>query len=214
MFVVVLFKNSKLQTYALKKDNYISISMVIPKNIAKQYKKMPVATPAPSSNTPSENIDVNDLFSDVWTQKISEKKVQKKVNSKRIAQIQKRIAKTKEREVEKISQKLNSLDTSKANEEKERASTANEVNEYLAKIQALVYQYFNVPPNSEGNSVKTVIELDALGRLIDFRVLTYSSNEALNEEADKIKDRLKNVVFPKNPLNKSSRTIVILISEE
>jgi len=214
MFIYMMFTTAKIETYGLKKENYISISMVIPKNVAKQYKKAPSATVAPSSDTPSKNIDVNDLFSDVWTQKISEKKVQKEVNSKRIQEIQKRISKTKEREVEKISQKLNSLDTSKTNEEKDSASTANEVNEYLAKIQALVYQYFNVPPNSEGNSVKTVIELDALGRMIDFRVLNYSSNEALNEEVDRIKDRLKNVVFPKNPLNKSSKTIVILISEE
>jgi len=213
-FIYMMFSSAKIETYGLKKENYISVSMVIPKKISKNYQKAPSPSALPSSDTPSENIDVNDLFSDVWTQKISEKKVQKEVNSKRIQEIQKRISKTKEREVEKISQKLNALDTQKNNKEIEKASTANEVNEYLAKIQALVYQYFNVPANSEGNSVKTVIELDALGRMIDFRVLNYSSNQALNEEADKIKDRLKNVVFPKNPLNKSSKTIVILISEE
>jgi len=71
-----------------------------------------------------------------------------------------------------------------------------------------------VPPNSAGNSVKTVIELDPLGHMTDFRILNYSANEALNSEADKIKDRLKNVVFPKNPQNRSSRTIVVLISKE
>ena len=96
----------------------------------------------------------------------------------------------------------------------ESASTSPDVNEYLAKIQAIVYQYFHVPSNSQGNSVKTVIELNSLGKVIDFRVLTYSANESLNSEVDRIGERLKYVVFPKNPQNKSSRTIIILVSKE
>jgi len=68
-------------------------------------------------------------------------------------------------------------------------SSANEVNEYFAKIQALVYEYFEPPQNSQGYSVRAVIELSALGKFIDFRILDYSANIALNEECDKIKDR-------------------------
>jgi len=48
----------------------------------------------------------------------------------------------------------------------------------------------------------------------DFRILRYSQSEALNAEADRIKERLKNVIFPKNPKNRSSRTKVVLISKE
>jgi protein TonB len=161
----------------------------------------------------SKNIDVNDLFSDVWTKKIVQKQ-EKQVNSKRIQEIQKKIKTVESNDVKSIAEKVNNLDNITSNEQTESSSTANEVNEYLAKIQALVYQHFNVPANTQGNSIKCVIELDALGRVIDFRILNYSANMALNEEADKIKDRLKNVIFPVNPQNKSSRTTVILISKE
>jgi protein TonB len=92
---------------------------------------------------------------------------------------------------------LTSNSSAETCEELEQASSGSEVNEYLAKIQAIVYQHFNVPPNTQGQSAKAVIELDALGRMTDFRVLSYSSSEALNKEVDKIKERLKNVVFQK-----------------
>ena len=215
-FILMMFEPSKINSYALKKDNYISISLEIPKIQTKQPKSQKKATEIQTS-TPveSKNIDIDDLFSDVWTKKIV--KTKKKVvpdNSKRILDIQKKINTTQDNDVKSISEKVNNIDNIKTNKDKKTSSTAQEVNEYLAKIQAIVYQYFKVPHNSEGNSVKTVIELNSLGKVLDFRVLTYSANEALNSEADKIRDRLIHVIFPKNPQNKSSRTVVILISKE
>lgn len=213
LFIFTLFSVKKIDAYALKKDNYISISLDV-SPVPSKNKKSQDATPIEKvSDTPSENIDVNDLFSDVWTKKIAKKEI-KKVNSKRIMQIQQKIKKVKSNSVKSISEKVNNLDDRESNQEAKSASTAHEVNEYLAKIQALVYQYFNVPANSQGNSVKTVIELNALGKVLDFRVLEYSSNSALNQEVDKIKERLKNVIFPVNPEKKSTRTVVILISKE
>jgi len=49
---------------------------------------------------------------------------------------------------------------------------------------------------------------------MDFRILNYSANDALNSEVDKIKNRLKSVVFPINPQNRSFNTKVILKSKE
>jgi len=213
-FFIMMFQTSKIDSYALSKDKFISVSIELP----------PVVQTKPKSNEKSavvqeetenvsKNIDVNDLFSDVWTKKIVQKK-EKTVNSKRIQEIQKKIKKVESNDVKSIAEKVNNLDNVASNEQKDSSSTANEVNEYLAKIQALVYQHFNVPANTEGNSIRSVIEIDALGKVVDFRILNYSANLALNEEADKIKDRLKNVIFPVNPQNRSSRTIVILISKE
>jgi protein TonB len=214
LFIYIIFNNSDIKTFALKKDNYISISLEV-QNVEKKVKKKIIKSSSVESisNEKAQNIDVNDLFSDVWTKKIEHKKPKPK-NSKRLQEIQKKINKTKQNSVESISKSLKELESVKTNQDHDSASSANEVNEYLAKIQALVYKHFYVPPNSQGNSVKTVIELNPLGKLIDFRVLQYSTNEALNEEVDKIKDRLKSVVFPINPQNKSSKTIVILISKE
>ena len=212
LFIYMLFTTKEQKSYALTKKNYVSVSIVTPKNIAK-FSSSASAVKSLSKSV-SKDIDVNDLFSDVWTQKIATKPKLKKVNSKRIQDIAKKIKVSDANSVNSISKKIEKIDESKDNKDKEKISAANEVNEYLAKIQSIVYQYFNVPPNTEGNSVKTVIELDPLGRLIDFRVLNYSANAALNDEVDKIKERLKNVVFPKNPQNSSSKTIVVLISKE
>ena len=207
-----MFTTQEQKNYALTKENYVSVSIVMPKNMSKFTSS--VATAKSTSKSESKNIDVNDLFSDVWTPKIVDKPKVKKVNSKRIQDIAKKLKVSDNNDVNSLSEKIEKIDESKDNKDKEKISAASEVNEYLAKIQSIVYQYFNVPPNTEGYSVKTIIELDPLGRLIDFRVLNYSANVALNDEVDKIKDRLKNVVFPKNPQNSSSKTIVVLISKE
>jgi len=215
-FVIMMFQPSKMNSYALKKDNYISISLVTSK-IQKRQDKRQEKISQTQSFVPveSKNVDIDDLFSDVWTKKIVKTKKQiKPDNSRRILDIQKKIKTTKDNNVKLISEKVNNLENIETNKESEASSTAQEVNEYLAKIQAIVYKYFKVPHNSEGNSVKIVIELNTFGKVLDFRVLSYSSNEALNDEADNIKDRLEHVIFPKNPQNKSSRTVVILISKE
>jgi len=214
IFIYSLINSSAINQFALKKDNYISISMDIVPKEQKSAKKSVQATPVESSVSEiPQDVDVNDLFSDVWTKKIQKKKVQPK-DSKRIQELQKKIKTTELNSVNSLTEKLNDLESEKSNEDNSPSSTANEVNEYLAKIQALVYKYFNVPPNSEGHSVMAYIELSSIGKVMDFRILTYSANEALNSEVDKIKNRLQSVVFPINPQNKQFGTKVILKSKE
>ncbi|WP_434657088.1 TonB C-terminal domain-containing protein [Sulfurimonas sp. NW9] len=213
-FLYMMFHASKTKAYGYKKENYISVSINVTNTKHPMKKKSSKTVPATKKVV--KNIDINNLFSDVWTKKIdnSVKKVKKTDNKRRIEQITRKIRPTKQEDRESVTQKISTLQASHDPSKSEATSAANEVNEYLAKIQDIVYQHFNVPQNSEGNSVKTVIELDPFGKLIDFRILSYSKNEALNEEADRIKERLKDVVFPVNPKNRPSRTIVILISKE
>ena len=215
-FITMMFTPSKIDTFALKKNDFISISLEVQELKVSSSKKIEtVSTPESSEIDTEKNIDINNLFSDVWTKKITKKEEPtKKVNSHRLAEIQKKIKTTQENQVESISEKLTKLDSIKTDTTDNSSSSAEQVNEYLAKIQAIVYQHFHVPQNSEGSSVKTVIELNALGKVIDFRILRYSDNEALNSEADNIAKRLKYVVFPRNPQNRSSRTVVILVSKE
>lgn len=214
MFFYMLFSSSKISSFALNKDSYISISLDALPTKSKRHKKT-VAPNKVASQTPqvSKNVNVNDLFSDVWTKKIVPIKKKPK-NSKRLQEIRKKISTSKENRVQAYKETTDSSENMKSNEASDPSSSANEVNEYLAKIQAIVYKYFNVPANSEGYSVKAVIELNALGKMLDFRVLTYSDNEALNREVDKIKSRLVNVVFPINKQHRSTETIVILKSKE
>ena len=129
-------------------------------------------------------------------------------------QIQKKITKTDENKIESITKKVQNMKAPKVDKESVKTSTATEVNEYLAKIQALVYEHFYPPQNSQGNSVKAIIELSPIGKVYDFRILRYSSNSELNSECDNIKDRLMNVVFPKNPDNNSGTYTITLTSKE
>ncbi len=216
LFITMLFTPTKNSSFALKKDTFISISLELPKVQTKKAKKQEKAAVVEAPKVvESKPVDINNLFSDVWTKKIVHKKEKPKpVDKRRLLAIQKSIQTKKANDVKSISKKINEMENVKSNNQESSSSTAQEVNEYLAKIQAIVYQYFQVPPNSEGKSVKTVIELNAFGKVLDFRILTYSDNSALNQEADKIKERLKNITFPINPQHKSSRTIVILISKE
>ncbi len=217
LFFYMLFSSSKINSYALVKDTYISISMTTPIIETKKIKKN-VSSVVENTVEPieSKEVDIDELFSDVWTQNIkkTEKKIEKKIDNKRLQNIQKRIKTSENKEISKISDKITDIEMNNSDENTTQSSTSNEVNEYLAKIQALVYRYFNPPLNSQGNSVKAVIQLSAIGKVLDFRILNYSANVELNEESDKIKKRLMSVIFPQNPENKTVNYIIILTSKE
>lgn len=226
-FIILLYNNTKNESFAMKKDTFVSISLDsvdVKTKPTKQKPKKEVSKPQvqkpaqaveskPEVKKPVEKVDVNDLFSNVPTQKIIQKET-KSSDSKRVSTTQQKVKSIETSDIKTVSENKSQTQEADAKEETKSASTANQVDEYLAKIQAIVYQHYHVPPNSQGHSVKIVIELNAFGMLLDFRVLSYSGNSALNEEADRIKERLKNVVFPKHPQNKSSKTIIILISKE
>lgn len=230
-FVLVVVVSKKTDTFALKKDNFISVSIEMPKiqtSISKKnqddpiHKKDPLEKPLEEERPPQEalnqkkEINIDNLFSNVWTKSIDKKQSEtkdKQIDKRVIDEIQKKIGKTTSNRAESVIKKIQSIDTAQVNNENVKSSTATEVNEYLAKIQALVYDNFRPPSNSEGNSVEAVIELSATGKVIDFRILRYSDHSALNDECDKIKSRLISVLFPKNPENSSGVYKITLISE-
>lgn len=211
-----MFRSIDIKTYALTKNNYISISLDVPKIKPIKSKKIKKSSLVSNINDDmGENIDINNLFSDVWTKKIStKKKAIKKEDRRRLLDIQKKIKTQEKNNINSISKVVNNIDDIDTRQESDENSAAKEVNEYLAKIQAIVYRYFRVPANTEGNSVKSVIELNALGKVMDFRILSYSNNSALNEEADNIKARIMDVIFPIHPQNIPTKTVVILTSKE
>ncbi|MDY0120375.1 MAG: TonB C-terminal domain-containing protein [Sulfurimonas sp.] len=225
LFAYMLFTSSKNHIFALKKDDFISISIDLTNSdVQNKSASVDKTIEAPTvqeeqtqePETQAQDIDVGDLFNNVWTKEIKKEKIQEKkpVDTKRFQEIQKRIKKTKTQEVDSLSKKIESITSEEGSDAKKSSSTGNEVNEYRAKIQAIVYKHFHPPQNSQGNSVRAVIELSALGKMLDFRILNYSSNQLLNEESDRVKARLRGVVFPVNPENKSGNYIIILRSEE
>ena len=214
LFFYMLFSSSKIAAYALTKDNYISISLEMATTETKTSKKTVVTPKEEPQVVESKDVDIGDLFSDVWTKDIKIEKKEKKVDNKRLDHVLKKIKTKEKNSVKSISEDIQNSEADMSSDKNKKSSSGDEVNEYLARIQAIVYKYFRPPENSQGHAVKAVIELSSLGKMLDFRILTYSSNTALNQECDKIKNRLVGVLFPLNPDNKSFSTIVNLKSDE
>ncbi len=137
-----------------------------------------------------------------------------KIDSKRYNEIARKVKASKENKVESFSEKISKITNSKDSSENEQTSSADEVNEYLAKIQATIYNHFNPPSNTQGKSAQVVIEFSAIGKMIDFRILRYSDSDSFNEEIRRVKERLKSVVFPKNPNNMNYTLTTNIISKE
>ena len=235
LFIFVVLHKTEIKTFAMQEDNYISVSlnmdMVVPtKNEAKPDPKptieqevIPEPEPEPSveemETTPDPvNTDVSSLFDDVWTQSADTKVVKKeeKVDSKRLAAIEKRIKTKETKKTQKASDKIKTLDLIKPSIEVvgASASTAPEVNKYLAKIHAQVKSKFYPPASSEGASAKVRVNIDANGHVTSYRVLVYSGANIFNEEVDRLHSRLKRMTFPKNPDGKSISLEIILTVED
>lgn len=215
LFFYMMFSSADIKTYALTKDNFVSISVNTAKVQTKQDNKK-VVTPVQESKSVSETkeVDIGNLFSSVPTQDIKKAKKVEKTEEKRKQELQKRPKPKTESDIDALMQKINNLDATVKDDESNPTSTGDEVDEYIATIQAMVYEHFMPPNNSQGNTVKVVIELSAIGKVLDFRILNYSSSDTLNQECDRIKDRLMSVVFPVNPKNKSGSYILNITSDK
>ena len=109
LFVNMLFSSKKNNVFALKKDNYISISLDNSLSNVKSFKKNLKShhkvSKSISSSLPSPEVDIGNLFSDVWTKKINKKKIKKNINeNKRFQEIQKRVKTLKTKDVKDISE--------------------------------------------------------------------------------------------------------------
>lgn len=232
IFFVAIIMPDKEKSYALQKENFISVSMNTVQAQAVQEKKK-IDTPVEKkeikevpieketqketvAKIEKKEINFDNLFSQVKTKSTKEtKEVIKEEQDKRVTQeLSKKTAPSDVSKVESLSAKIEKIKSQNKSDKESKSSAGSEVNEYLAKIQALVYEHFSPPENTQGERVRAVIELDAFGRLVDFRILTYSGSNSLNSECDKIKERIKNLLFPKNPDNKSGAYIINLVSEE
>ncbi|MFT5660304.1 MAG: protein TonB, partial [Sulfurimonas sp.] len=68
LFFIMMFSASKMNTYALKKDDFISVSLEIINIPTKKIIKEAVAVKEnPQAVEEVKEVDIGDLFSDVWT---------------------------------------------------------------------------------------------------------------------------------------------------
>ena len=224
LFAMVALHSSSIDTFAMQEDNYISVSLNMDVVVPSQNDAKPDPKPTPEAevipepepelvveeiqSTPEPvNTDVSSLFDDVWTQSADTKVVKKEktVDTKRLAAIEKRIKTKETKKSQKASDTVKTLELIKPSIEVvgASASTAPEVNKYLAKIHGQVKSKFYPPASSEGSSAKVRVKIDANGNITSYKVLVYSGSNIFNEEVDRLQARLKRMTFPKNPDGKS-----------
>ncbi len=229
LFVAIVLQQDKLKQFALKKDNYISVSINMEALNKKNYKKDPKKTvqkkPQPKKEIKQEEPKpvepeqpkpkkvipkVSDLFSSVTTEKIVPKKEKKpEIDKKLLSKLSKQTERKKVTNTNAATSMMKKIEITS-----QSSSTSPDVNEYLAKIQAIIYEQFYPPMNSAGESAVISIRLDRFGKLISYKVLRYSGNDLFNAEVDRLERRLKRLTFAKHPEGKTESIKIILTSQE
>lgn len=220
--VYILFTNEKIKTYALKKDNFISISLNnIPKTTKKVIKKsVKKKVVKKVIDTPIIDEDIGSLFSNVATKKIIHKKreIKKRRIDKNILEaVNKEFNTLKENKVDNnISKKLEELKlrNSKVALVNQKASTALDINEFLASLQAFIYDKFYPPVNSSGNSAVVRIWISKESTLSRFIIIAPSNNDYFDDEIKSLERRLSSVKFPTNPQKKEMVIDITLVAKE
>jgi periplasmic protein TonB len=218
LFFYILFVSKEVTSYALKKSNTVTVSLVInqhPIDRSRPQKKAVAKQQAPNKPQPS----INSLFSKVWTKSPTAKqeKEPQKTDNKIIQELSKPLKLSDKKAITTPlvnDQKQKDLNRSNVQVAQKQGSSGKEVNKYLAKIQAIVYSNFFPPANTQGQSAKVLLRLSATGVVLGLNVIVYSGNQMFNSEVDRLKNRIMGTVFPKNPKNVSGEYIVTLTAKE
>ncbi len=220
-FLTGVLTTSSPEAFALTKSDVISISLedkpftakTVPRvSSAVEEPKMAEETP-PLENEIQEAIpEINDLFSTVKVIKTKPKPID---NSKQLFELNALEEKvlTTHRE-SKLFDKAKTLDLAKSGVKMVASSSGPAVNEYNAKIQAIIYANFHPASGTEGFAARVRITISPDGRLVAYRVISYSGNTVFNAEVDWLKERLRQVGLPSHPHGVEAVFDIILTAKE
>ncbi|MDD2780114.1 TonB C-terminal domain-containing protein [Sulfuricurvum sp.] len=163
---------------------------------------------------PEPLTEISDLFAQVKQDKIPKKKIEDTAQRDELNALEKEVL--ERRDTPRFSDKVNKLALVKPAVKmvSQGGSTGPLVNEYHAKIQALVHTYFRPPSGSAGEIARVRMSISASGKLIAYRVISYSGNGSFNNEVDWLKDRLSSIRFPEHPDGKDALLEFILTAKE
>lgn len=214
----------KVEQFAMIKSDVINISIALsetpsveesePENVvAPEVQSVPQTQETPPQKI-EEVPEVSDLFAKVKSEKIPPKKHEENRRQDQLNALEKEILQRKE--TPRFSEKVNQVALVKPSVKMvaQGGSTGPIVNEYHAKIQGLVYTYFRPPSDTAGQSARVRIVISPNGKLLGYRVLSYSGSSAFNTEVDWLKDRLNGVRFPEHPEGKEAVLEFILMAKE
>jgi hypothetical protein len=236
-FLILLFiagysiiLSPKTEQFAMIKSDVINVSISLneveiknePENITEaQNDPLPEVIKEPASQeNPKETkeaepqVNISDLFSQVKVDKTHKKKEDDLKRRDDLNHLEKELLQTKERT--SISEKVTKLELTKPSVKMVPVggSTGPLVNEYHAKIQAMVHTNFHPPAGTVGEIAKVRMSFSSSGQLISYKIIRYSGNGTFNSEVEWLKDRLSVVRFPEHPEGRSTVLEFILAAKE
>lgn len=222
-FISDVLHSSKPDSFAMSKSDVISVSL---EDTAKPVSKMistsetvvqqplkKVESVSPES-TPVEEIvpAIDDLFATVKSSKSKPKPMDDTKRVSELNALEEKILTTK-RET-KLFDKVKTLELAKSGVKMVSSSTGPAVNEYNAKIQGIIYNNFHPANGTEGFAARVRITLSPDGKLLAYRVISYSGNAVFNAEVDWLKERLRQVGLPQHPQGEEAVFEIILTAKE
>lgn len=222
-FVSSVLHSSKPDAFAMIKSDVISVSLedtvthvseVTPSSESviqeplKQETKAPAVTNAVKEMVPA----IDDLFSTVKATKRKPKPTDNSNQMLELSALEEKILTTK-RDT-KLFDKVKTLELAKSGVKMVSSSTGPVVNEYNAKLQGIIYANFHPASGTEGFAARVRISLSPDGKLLAYRVISYSGNAVFNAEVDWLKERLRQVGLPQHPQGEEAVFEIILTAKE
>lgn len=222
-FMSNLLHSTKPDAFAMRKSDVISISLVdTPTAVSKVVSPAVSASQQPvkeveSVSKVSEPVqevvpEIDDLFATVKTAKSKPKPIDNSKQMTELNALEEKILTTKRDS--KLFDKVKTLELAKSGVKMVSSSTGPAVNEYNAKIQGIIYANFHPANGTEGFAARVRITLSPDGRLLSYRVISYSGNAVFNAEVDWLKERLRQVGLPKHPQGEEAVFEIILTAKE
>lgn len=212
----------KINQFAMIKSDTINVSIAISESKAIEQATKETAVSSQISEPEIEEKvrdiepipEISDLFSQIKAEKTPKTLQEDTKRRGELNTLEKELLERKE--TPRFSDKVNKVELVKPSVKMipQGGSSGPLINEYHAKIQGLVYTYFRPPSGSAGEAAQIRMKISAAGRLISYKVVSYSGNGSFNTEVDWLKDRLNAVRFPEHPEGKDAILECILTAKE
>lgn len=219
-----LIVSPKIEQFAMMQSDVINVSIALSDTKAtEQTEPEPKVEPQKADPSPEKSVqsvvqpekvpEISDLFAQVKPQKIQKKPLETTKTNEQLNALEKELLNHKE--TPRFSDKVSNVELAKPSVKMvvQGGSSGPIVNEYHAKIQGLVYTNFHPPAGTAGEVARVRMSISASGKLIGYKVISYSGNTTFNGEVDWLKDRLASIHFPEHPEGKDTVLEFILTAK-
>ena len=227
LLLLILWKSSleeKTVLFAANLGEIISVSLVDPpaeiheeSSIEPEAVEQPLTQKFPDQEPKKQEKEappeIGDLFSAVKPTKTVAKKHDNSTQLKELSELENQVMSSKRDS--KLFDKVKNLDFAKPSVQMVASSSQGpEVNAYYAKVQGVVYGNFHPATGTQGFKARVRIALSKEGKLVSYKVVSYSSYGVFNAEVDWLKERLRQVELPPHPKGEDAVFEIILSAKD